>query len=562
MSVNDSDSARLTSQGPGLLTALRRHVVLVLVCIVVAAALGVLVTYLLPTHYSADAQLVLGDQNNATVFRTTQNLNATAKAQNAAQVARSKAVHDRASKILKGRLSSDDVSGSVTASPGQTGNPLVTISATEDSAGLARDAANAVGRAYLDVTRRQAQSRGQDAVAALEAPLADLKAQLKSLNDQAAVRANALQKQASKITNPSDRARYVQSALDADPAYQSVRSQASDLTTNIAAINQKIQQTRIDNSLQSRTSADTLYSASKPDDPRSADLKRNAAIAAAIGLLIGAALAWRRLDRDRGVDHEQVADVLGAPLLATLGREKDLRNPTRVVDLTPGRRLPDDLRALASTLLLHVRRRGLSGFVVTSAESGEGRTALSVNLAAAAHAGGQEVVLVDGDLRNATLTQAYGLDGAPGLVDLLVGNGIGDSLAQVSYGGDRSLPLIPTGDRTTSPRSGLPALRDAGGTTPMAVVDSPALAADSVALLLASGGAGLLVLVSRAATLDELRTLRSRAALVDAPILGFVTTDHRPARKRGRAKPARHGQRVAESPATLSRHDAAAVPGR
>ena len=42
MSLYDSDSARLTSQGPGLLTALRRYAALVVLCVVVAAGLGVI----------------------------------------------------------------------------------------------------------------------------------------------------------------------------------------------------------------------------------------------------------------------------------------------------------------------------------------------------------------------------------------------------------------------------------------------------------------------------------------------------------------------------------------
>lgn len=560
MTANDSDSARLAAQGPGLLTALRRYAALVVICIVVAAVLGVLVTFLLPRHYSADAQLVLGDDNGNRIYSTTPNLNATAKAQNAAQVARSKAVHDRAAQILDKRLGSSKIGNSVTASPGETGNPLVTITATEDSAKLARDAANAVGQAYLDIVRDQKLAQGKQKLAALQAPVSGLQTELGTITDQASARHATVSNSASKITNPSDRAKYVQSALDSDPQYQSLLKQADDLTSNIATLQQKIEQVRVDNTAQSRIDVDTLYKASTPSDPLAGDLKRNAAIAAALGLLIGAALAWRRMDRDRGVDEEQVSEVLGAPPLAALGRERELRTATRIIDLSPGRALSDDLRALSATLLLHARRRGLSGIVVTSAEQGEGKTALALNLAAAAHSAGQDVVLVDGDVRSATLTDAFELTGTPGLSDVVAGRPVGDVLARIGYGGGRTLPVIPVGSRPDAPVGGLPVLASPGS-APAAIVDSPAVFLDSAALLLASGGAGLVVLVSRATTPDDLRTLRSRAALVDAPILGFVTTEHRPSRKKSTNEGARHGAREDDT-AALAGADTAAIPGR
>ena len=535
----DVDSPRAAAQGAGLLTALRRHPLIVVASVLIVALLGVLVTFLLPTHYTADARIVIGDPNDKTVFRTTPILNATAAAQNAAQIMRSEAVYERASVLLDHKLSASDVSDAVTVSAGATGSPLVDISATRNSAASARDVANAEGQAYLDVTRAQVVSAAKSTRAALQKPQSAMQARLATINTESQARAAAIQQKASSIVSPSDRSKYVQAALTSDPDYQSLRNQASALSTNIGMIQQTLSQTNVDASL-TESGVDTLYSASKPSNPQNSNLKRNIVIAAAIGLLIGAALAWRRLDRERGIDQDQVAGMLGAPALATLKRSSEFADPTQVVDLSRGNPLSDDLRVLASTLLLNMRRRELAGCVITSAEPGVGKTVVALNLAAAASSAGHDIVLVDGDIRQATLTHAFGMDTSTGLLDVLNGSGVGTEFDEHYYAPERSLPVLPIGrrDLLEPPRAELPALRHADGTAPMAIVDSPALFTDPIALVLASGSAGLVVVVSNGTTVEDLRTLRSRAELAGAPVLGFVVNEYRPGRRAKKAQQA------------------------
>ncbi|MBD0319245.1 MAG: AAA family ATPase, partial [Gemmatimonadetes bacterium] len=60
--------------------------------------------------------------------------------------------------------------------------------------------------------------------------------------------------------------------------------------------------------------------------------------------------------------------------------------------------------------------------VVTSAETGEGRTTVAANLAATVARQGVRVLLVDCDLGRARLHPLFGVDRAPGLTDLLLGD--------------------------------------------------------------------------------------------------------------------------------------------
>lgn len=59
--------------------------------------------------------------------------------------------------------------------------------------------------------------------------------------------------------------------------------------------------------------------------------------------------------------------------------------------------------------------------VITSAEEGDGKTSASVAIAVSASAAGQKVLLVDGDLRYAGLSELFDMDGGDGFCDILRG---------------------------------------------------------------------------------------------------------------------------------------------
>ncbi|CAM5364184.1 AAA family ATPase [Rhodanobacter lindaniclasticus] len=90
------------------------------------------------------------------------------------------------------------------------------------------------------------------------------------------------------------------------------------------------------------------------------------------------------------------------------------------------RRLADELRAVKRPLLANAMGKGAETFthgkriMVTSAEAGEGKTFTAVNLAMSlAREADFEVLLVDGDVPKSDITHVFGLDGKPGLMDVL-----------------------------------------------------------------------------------------------------------------------------------------------
>jgi capsular exopolysaccharide synthesis family protein len=99
------------------------------------------------------------------------------------------------------------------------------------------------------------------------------------------------------------------------------------------------------------------------------------------------------------------------------------------------------------TMLLHAaRRESLQTVMVTSARPVEGKTSLSIQLAASLARAGRKTLLVDADMRNPAVHQVFNLPGAPGLSELLRGDtDVPGTLQATSV---RGLWVIPAGKWT------------------------------------------------------------------------------------------------------------------
>jgi capsular exopolysaccharide synthesis family protein len=81
--------------------------------------------------------------------------------------------------------------------------------------------------------------------------------------------------------------------------------------------------------------------------------------------------------------------------------------------------LDEAVDTLRTMLLRTAQQQSLRVVLVTSAQSGEGKTSLSTHLAASLAQVGYSTLLIDGDLRNPIAHQVFNLSRGPGLCDLL-----------------------------------------------------------------------------------------------------------------------------------------------
>jgi capsular exopolysaccharide synthesis family protein len=114
---------------------------------------------------------------------------------------------------------------------------------------------------------------------------------------------------------------------------------------------------------------------------------------------------------------------------------------------------------------------------VTSSRPGEGKTTLATSLAVSAAFSGLKVVLVDTDLRQASVSKFFKLERETGLVDLLVGTATPQAVLRLQK--DVKLMVIPAGSKSLNPTDLLASermkalLSDLRETFDYVVLDSP-----------------------------------------------------------------------------------------
>jgi capsular exopolysaccharide synthesis family protein len=180
-----------------------------------------------------------------------------------------------------------------------------------------------------------------------------------------------------------------------------------------------------------------------------------------------------------------------------------------------------------------------SSILVTSTEPGEGKTTVASCLALTASLAGQEVLLIDGDLRRSSLASAIGVTDCVGLTEILSGQTTANEAVQgLAFRQSRNTGSISVMAGGLKPSLFLPAIdwskartvlkliaRDFG----IVLLDSPPILAVNDALLLASVvDAVLLVVAAGSANLDEVRAAKEQLDAVGTPVIGAVLNKFEP----------------------------------
>jgi polysaccharide biosynthesis transport protein len=460
----------------------RRLLVLAVVIACVGASLAVSLTS--DKEYTAESSLLLRDPGFArTLFGSDlfeggvdpERVTSTKIA-----VIESPAVTQRVERVVSASFPGTDVAGAVEVEPNENSD-VVTITATTDDPDKAAAIANAYANQYIAYQRQLDRAKVQSA--------------------QELVRQN----------------------LDALPP---------ESTSERAGLQESLEQLTVLEALQTGN-ADVVARATPPDEPSAPKPVRNGILAGLLGLLLGmgAALLADFLDR-RLKSADDFERAFGWSVLVTIPRgavpelsDGDLAG----VKGEPYRMLREGLRFLEIT----GQHRCL---LVTSADAGEGKTTVAVNLARALVAGGERVILIDADLRRPAAGRQLGLDDEPhGLSTALVSSDpISDVLVDASSMG--SLRLLPTGPTPPNPADLLRTRRmhelldEARGLADVVIVDAAPLlpVSDTRALLDLPNVDGVLM-VARAFSTRRDRATAARRVLgqSERPVLGLVLTGAR-----------------------------------
>jgi capsular exopolysaccharide synthesis family protein len=275
--------------------------------------------------------------------------------------------------------------------------------------------------------------------------------------------------------------------------------------------------------------------------------QRAASIGLVLAIVLGLALAflWEALD-SRVRSAQDVAARLRLPLLGRIPRPPRRGRQSRqlVMLSAPYSKAAEAFRMLRSNVEFAALDRSDRIFMVTSAQAGEGKSTTIANLAIAFAHAGRRTILVDLDFRNSFLENLFGLEGEPGVTDVVSGEvsledalirgplppdnipapgrGVADdhlwilpsgSVSPTDFGAARRLPEI---------------LRALSELADMVLIDAPPLLVAGDAMALTAHVDGMMVVTRanliRAATLEELRRVLD---LAPAMKLGFVLTGSR-----------------------------------
>lgn len=247
-----------------------------------------------------------------------------------------------------------------------------------------------------------------------------------------------------------------------------------------------------------------------------------------IGLSVGFAVAVFRETLDRTIrSTEQLRTLADAPLLGVIPLDKAAKRSPLTVDGHDRSVRAEAFRQLRTNLQFVDATRPVRVVVVTSSMASEGKSSTAGNLAISFSEYGQRVLLVDADLRRPRLSRLFGIEGAVGLTNVLIGQAVLDDVLQPwGLGG---LTVLPSGTIPRNPsellgsRSMSNLLADLRRRFDIIVVDTPPLLSVTDAAITARQADGAVVLVRYGKTTKHQLSsgLRSLQA-VDARLLGTV----------------------------------------
>lgn len=252
-----------------------------------------------------------------------------------------------------------------------------------------------------------------------------------------------------------------------------------------------------------------------PTSPTSPNTKLNLLLGALVGLALGVAYAVVRRHLDRRI--RKAADVerlFGVPVVGTLPVDHRLDGKSTVLDAGTEAQVHDAGGAMAEAL--RELRTNLSFLdvdqppriiVVTSSVQAEGKSTVTANLAVAMAAAGENVVVVDGDLRRPTLVDVFNLVPGAGVTDVLTGTA---ELADVlqPWGALPNLSVLGSGRIPPNPSEllGSRAMRNmlnALAEDAVVLIDAPPLLPVTDAAVLSRAADGAIVVIRTGRTTQE-----------------------------------------------------------
>lgn len=248
-----------------------------------------------------------------------------------------------------------------------------------------------------------------------------------------------------------------------------------------------------------------LTPAEVPTAPVVPNTRLNLILGLLVGVILGLAVALliEVLDtRIRGEQH--VRQLTDSPILGGIAFDKFAPKRPLIVQTEPNSPRAEAFRSLRTNLQFLDVEGGPRSFVITSSVPSEGKSTTAANLAIVMAQSGARVLLIDGDLRSPSVATMFGVEGAVGLSDVLIGRvRLADA---IQVWGLKNLSLLPSGAMPPNPSELLGSqamvslLRHVEKEFDVILIDSPPLLPVTDSALLSKHVRGALVVVAAGRT--------------------------------------------------------------
>ena len=338
------------------------------------------------------------------------------------------------------------------------------------------------------------------------------------------------------VTNPLDTATIKISANAASP------EEARDLAEAwVRALGEQISLLENQGASSDQKSVVTFRSldaASTPTAPSSPNTRLAIAIGLLAGLIIAFVYALLRSIFDRRVQSiSQVQQETGLPVIGTVPFHSGFDKENRIVQSKGGNdrsssrseeyAVAESIRELRTNLQYMDIDNPTRVMVVTSALPGEGKSTVIANLANAIAQGGQQVVVVDGDLRRPMVAKTFGVLPGIGLTDVLVGRAELVDVLQ-PWGDTGRLMVLGAGKIPPNPSELLGSntmhkvLEDLSEHAIVLIDAPPLLPVTDAAILTARTDGAMIVTYAHRTTVDALKEAISNLERVKGRPLGVI----------------------------------------
>jgi capsular exopolysaccharide synthesis family protein len=282
-----------------------------------------------------------------------------------------------------------------------------------------------------------------------------------------------------------------------------------------------------------------LADAQVPQSPIRPNHIRDAALAIAVGVIIGVAAAFARDSFDstpRGA--EDIERVTGAPLVAViphmdaLGRHRKDTDPGEanlIVLRDTHSGATEAYRTLRTNLAFIAGAKHMQRMLITSSRQGEGKSTTAANLSVALAMAGQRVLVVDADLRRPTVHSLFAVPNTVGLSSVLSGQASLEDAVQNP--GIVGLRVVTSGPIPPNPVEllGSPAMKEfmdrVAKVSDWLILDSPPVLGLADASELSTLCDGVLIVVRSSTKRRTLASATSQLTKIHRPISGSILND-------------------------------------